>query len=106
MVIGIIGESCSGKTTLAKEIQTAVGAEIVFGKDYLRMARSESEAVTCFRDRLARAVSGDSLIYVITEPDQCRMLPEAAVRILMRADLDTIKARFRTRMRGTLPHSV
>ena len=106
MLIGIIGESCSGKTTLAKEIQRAIAAEIVSGKDYLRMARSESDAVMCFREHLARAVNGDSLIYVITEPDQCQLLPEGAMRILVRADLDTIKARFRARMRGTLPPTV
>ena len=46
MVIGIIGENCSGKSTLAGRIKDAVGAEIVIGKDYLRMARSEPEAST------------------------------------------------------------
>ena len=44
MVIGIIGENCSGKSTLAEAIQKDIHAEIVTGKDYLRMAKSESEA--------------------------------------------------------------
>ena len=44
MVIGIIGENCSGKSTLAEAIQKDMHAEIVTGKDYLRMAKSESEA--------------------------------------------------------------
>ena len=43
-VIGIIGENCSGKSTLAEAIQKDIHAEIVTGKDYLRMAESESEA--------------------------------------------------------------
>jgi hypothetical protein len=33
-------------------------------------------------------------------------LPKGAVRILVSADLDTIKARFRARMRGVLPAPV
>ena len=44
MVIGIIGENCSGKSTLAACIRDAIGAEIITGKDYLRMAKSEPEA--------------------------------------------------------------
>lgn len=39
MVIGIIGENCSGKSTLAEEIKKTIGAEIITGKDYLRMAK-------------------------------------------------------------------
>ena len=58
MVIGIIGENCSGKSTLAEKIKAEFGAEIVTGKDYLRMAKSESEAVSLFREKLRRAVSG------------------------------------------------
>ena len=41
MVIGIIGENCSGKSTLAEAIQKDIHAEIVTGKDYLRMAKSK-----------------------------------------------------------------
>ena len=44
MVIAVIGENCSGKSTLANEIRQAVGAEIITGKDYIRLAKSESEA--------------------------------------------------------------
>ena len=44
MVIGIIGESCAGKSTLAGELQKAFGGEVVTGKDYLRLAKSEAEA--------------------------------------------------------------
>ena len=59
MVIGIIGENCSGKSTLAEAIQKDIHAEIVTGKDYLRMAKSESEAAALFRKKLADTVWGN-----------------------------------------------
>ncbi len=106
MVIGIIGENCSGKSTLAARIRDAVGAEIVTGKDYLRMARSEPEARRLFQEKLKSAVSGNNIIYVISEPDHLALLPEGAVRILVSADLDTIRERFKARMHGVLPPPV
>ena len=106
MIIGIIGENCSGKSTLAEKIKAELGAEIVTGKDYLRMAKSESEAVSLFREKLRRAVSGDNIIYVISDPEHVKLLPDGAIRILVTADLETIKERFRARMRGNLPAPV
>ena len=103
MLIAIIGENCSGKSTLAEAVKNTLGAEVVTGKDYLRMARSESEAEAVFRGRLAEAVAGADLIYVISEPDHLKLLPDGAVRILVSADLETIRERFRKRMRGDLP---
>ena len=106
MVIGIIGENCSGKSTLADKIKESLGAEVVTGKDYLRMAKSESEARRLFRKKLEDAVTTGSIIYVISEPDHVGLLPDEAVRILVSADLDTIKERFRARMHGNLPAPV
>ena len=106
MVIGIIGENCSGKSTLAERIRESLGGEVMTGKDYLRMAKSESEARVLFREKLNSAVSGSNIIYVITEKEHLELLPEKAVRILVSADLDTIKARFKERMRGNLPQLV
>ena len=106
MVIGIVGENCSGKSTLAKAIHTAIGGEILTGKDYLRMAKSESEAATLFRGKLQAALSGDNLIYVISEPEHISFLPEGAVKILVTADIETIKERFKARMHGNLPAPV
>jgi len=106
MVIGLIGEYCSGKSTLAEKIRDAIGAEIISGKDYLRMAKSESEAVTLFKEKLKASVNGSNVIYVIAEADQVPLLPEGAVRVLVSADLETIKERFRARMRGVLPPPV
>jgi ABC-type dipeptide/oligopeptide/nickel transport system ATPase component len=106
MLIGIIGENCSGKSTLADALKTALPAEVVTGKDYLRMAKSPVDAERIFREKLRTAVTGENLIYVISEPEQVRLLPEGARRILVKADLDTIKARFAARMRGNLPAPV
>lgn len=106
MVIGIIGENCSGKSTLAEEIKNTIGAEIISGKDYLRMAKSESEAVSLFKEKLKNAVTGEHVLYVISEKEHLDLLPEGAVRILVKADIDTIKERFKARMRGNLPAPV
>lgn len=106
MLIGIIGENCSGKSTLANSIKKEIGAEVITGKDYLRMAKSESEAVALFKERLRKAVSGDNIVYVISEPDHMKLLPDGAVRILVYADIDTIKERFKERMHGNLPTPV
>ena len=106
MVIGIIGENCTGKSTLAAEIQKRIGGEIVTGKDYLRLAKSEAMAAALFRKKLASALIGENILYVISEQEQVKLLPEGAVRILVKADIDTIKARFKARMRGNLPAPV
>ena len=106
MVIGIIGENCSGKSTLADEIKKTIGAEIITGKDYLRMAKSESEAVSLFKAKLNNAISGENVIYVLSEKEHISLLPDGAIRILVRADIDTIKERFKARMHGNLPAPV
>ena len=106
MVYGIIGENCSGKSTLAEEIKKTIGAEIITGKDYLRMAKSESEAEMLFRKKLENAVNGESIIYVISEPEHLKLLPKDALRVLVSADIDTIKERFKARMHGNLPAPV
>ena len=106
MVIGIIGENCSGKSTLAEEIKKAVGAEIITGKDYLRMAKSESDAALLFKAKLKDAITGENIIYIISEKEHINFLPDGAVRILVKTDIDTIKERFMTRMHGNLPAPV
>ncbi|MDE7106185.1 MAG: hypothetical protein K2O22_03380 [Anaeroplasmataceae bacterium] len=107
MVIGIIGENCSGKSTLAEAIKDAIGAEIITGKDYLRMAKSENEAILMFKTKLKDALLTDkNIIYVISEKEHISLIPDGAVRILVKADIDTIKERFKKRMRGNLPAPV
>lgn len=106
MVIGIIGENCSGKSALAEELKKVISAEIITGKDYLRMAKSESEAEKLFKMKLQNSVTGGNIIYVISEKEHINLLPDGAIRILVKADIDTIKERFKNRMRGNLPMPV
>ena len=106
MLIALIGESCTGKSTLAANIRDALGAEVITGKDYLRMAKTPGEATAVFKKKLAAAVAGDNVIYVIAEPEHLALVPEGAVRVLVSADLDTIKERFAARMHGHLPEPV
>ena len=106
MVIGIIGENCSGKSTLAEKIKNTIGAEIITGKDYLRMAKSSSEAEILFRAKLKDAMASENVIYVISEKEHIDLLPDGAMRILVKADIDTIKERFKARMHGNLPAPV
>lgn len=106
MIIAIIGENCSGKSTLAKSIQAELGAEVITGKDYLRLAKTESEATALFKEKLKNAEKGENIIYVISEKEQIDLLPESALRILVFADIETIKERFKKRMHGVLPPPV
>lgn len=106
MVIGIFGESCTGKSTLAQKIATALPCEIFTGKDYLRLAKNESIAKALFQKKLHAAVDGENIIYVISEKEHLPLLPEGALRILVTAELDLIQSRFAQRMRGTLPPPV
>ena len=106
MVIGIFGESCTGKSALAEKIAAGISCEVFTGKDYLRLAKNENIAKVMFQKKLAAAVSGENVLYVISEKEHLPMLPEGALRILVTADLELIKARFAQRMRGDLPAPV
>ena len=106
MFIGIFGESCTGKSTLAEQIAASLPCEIYTGKDYLRLAKSESIAKAMFQKKLAAAIGGEHIIYVIAEPEHLALLPEGVLRILVTAELDTIKSRFAQRMHGNLPAPV
>ena len=106
MVIGIFGESCTGKSTLAERISAGLSCEVFTGKDYLRLAKNENIAKALFRKKLTAAVTGENIIYVISEKEHLPLLPEGALRILVSADLELIKSRFARRMRGNLPAPV
>ena len=103
MLIAIIGENCVGKSTLATKINIMMGAKIYSGKDYLRMEKNPSMALEKFRVILKDAVDGDNIIYLITEKEHLQLLPEGAFRIVLTAELEVIKERFKERMRGNLP---
>lgn len=106
MLIGIFDESCTGKSTLAEKLSSVFPCEVFTGKDYLRLAKNENIAKVMFQKKLAAAVTGENVIYVISETEQLSLLPEGAVRILVTADMELIKSRFAMRMHGNLPAPV
>ena len=106
MLIAIIGENCVGKSTLANKLNEKLGAKIFSGKDYLRLEKNPSAAMETFKATLRASVNGDNIIYIITEKDHIQLLPEGTFKIVLTAELDIIKARFKERMRGNLPMPV
>lgn len=107
MLIALIGESCTGKSTLAEALRARVPAEIFSGKDYLRMKKSPQEAETAFRQLLCeRAADADLTVYVVSEREQAALLPEGCFRVLVKAELPVIQARFAKRTGGKLPPPV
>lgn len=103
MLIAIIGENCVGKSTLADSINDTIKAKIYAGKDYLRLEKNPSMALEKFKSILNEAINGDNLIYLITEKEHIQLLPKGTFRIVLTAELDDIKERFKNRMRGNLP---
>ena len=103
MLIAIIGENCAGKTTLANKINEKLRATIYAGKDYLRLEKNPSAAAETFKATLKASLTGNNIIYLITEKEHLQLLPEGAFRIVLSAELDVIKERFKERMRGNLP---
>ena len=106
MLIAIIGENCVGKSTLANKINEKLDGRIYSGKDYLRLEKNPSAAMETFKATLKASVHGENILYLITEQEHIQLLPEGAFRIVLTAELETIKARFRERMRGNLPKPV
>jgi len=107
MVLALIGESCTGKSEIADLLKIEIGASVYTGKDYLRLAGNESEAKKIFADLLIESQdSKNNLIYVISEKEQLGLLPEKAYRVVLKADLETIKQRFSKRKGGNMPPPV
>lgn len=103
MLIAIIGENCVGKSTLANKLQPKLNAKIYSGKDYLRLEKNPSVALEKFKLILKDSVNGDNIIYLITEKEHLDLLPEGTFKIVLTAELNVIKKRFKERMRGNLP---
>jgi len=106
MVIAIFGESCTGKSTLADALREKLNAQVFTGKDYLRLHGNEQMAQRLFMKKLTEAVDGEDIIYVLTDAELMKLIPAGAFRILVTEELDVIKERFATRMRGVLPPPV
>ena len=103
MVVGIIGESCTVKSTLAQKLRDVLNGEVYTGKDYIRLAKNESMAKNIFQNKMREATIEAPVIYVISEKEHLELLPEKAYRILVTAELDVIQERFAERMHGNLP---
>jgi len=103
MLIAIIGENCVGKSTLANQINKKLNATIYTGKDYLRLEKSPSVALEKFKSLLKDSVQGENILYLITEKEHLTLLPQGAYKIVLTADITTIKERFKQRMKGNLP---
>ena len=100
MVIGIFGESCTGKSTLAEELRRELDARVYTGRDYLRLARDQASARRAFQALLEGARCGEHVIWVISEQEDLALLPEGSLRVLVTAGLPEIKVRFARRMGG------
>lgn len=107
-MIGLIGESCTGKSTIAEELSKRCEVTVVTGKDYLRLAKNEGIAKKLFVKQLTNVVISkeENIVFVISEKEHVDMLPQGSIRVLVTADLEEIKARFTVRMRGNLPAPV
>ena len=89
-----------------KKLKEDFGATVYTGKDYLRMAKNPAEAEAVFKKLLIQAAEGENIIYIISEAEHLKLLPEKSFKILVTADLEVIKVRFAARMRGVLPPPV
>ena len=103
MIIGIFGESCTGKSTLADKLKESMNAQVYTGRDYLRLEKNEDAAKLAFQTKLCEAVGSENIIYVISEKEHLPLLPDGSIRVLITADLEVITARFAERMHGNLP---
>ena len=107
MVIVIFGESCTGKSTIAEALVNRISAEVYTGNDYLRLSKSKDNAEKLFVELLAEySTKKEHLIYVVSEKEHLRLIPDNSIRILVTADIDVIKERFAKRMNGKLPAPV
>lgn len=113
MLYIFMGQSCTGKSTVVNKVKELKDVEVFVGKDYLRMAKNESEAWHLFYEKLSNAASNKDLsegtiIYVITEKAQLDRAIDikGSYKVKFIAPLDTIKSRFAQRMHGKLPSPV
>jgi predicted kinase len=102
MVICLFGENCTGKSSIATTLKTRLGAELLSGKVYLRLAKNEAEARRVFTALLLDHLSSvKPLVYVASEPEQIALIPAGAFRVRVTAELARIRERFAARMGGT-----
>ena len=99
MLIVIAGERCTGKSALARAILDKIHAELFTGRDYVRLAPTEPEAVDKFQLLLAeKQRSEDYVIFLLTAPDLYNLVPPGSFVVMCRSRLETSKARFARQM--------
>jgi len=106
-----MGESCTGKSTIATKVSELMNIKMYTGKEFLKLSKNQDEAWRIFSDKMSRASAHDSLsesfIYVITERDMLSKLQKfECKKIKFEADLDIIKSRFAERMNNRLPKPI
>lgn len=107
MILCFMGASCTGKSTAAEEINKLLNGKIYSGKDYMRLAKNKEEAEKAFQTILeAGQHSEEYLIYVISENEDLKLIPENTYKVLFTTELDIMKERFAKRMNGNLPAPV
>ncbi len=99
MLIVIAGERCTGKSALARAIMEKIHAEFFSGRDYIRLAPTEPEAVDCFQLLLAeKQTTEDYVIFILTEPGLFALVPPNSFVVMCRSRLETSKVRFARQM--------
>jgi gluconate kinase len=109
MLYIFMGQSCTGKSTVADKLKELMEIEVFAGKDYLRMAKNENDAWDLFYEKLSKAAldtdgSHPAIVYLVTEEDQLNKIKplKGVYTVKFIASLATIKSRFAERMRGHL----
>lgn len=72
----------------------------------MRLAKNEQIAKKLFQKKIMNALTGENIIYVISEKDHLELLTDGAVKVPVTAKLSKIKERFAERMHGNLPKPV
>lgn len=104
MNILLFGESCTGKSSIASRLESQLHMKTYSGKDYLRLAKNPNDAVAIFKDMLNK--SDEFILFVVAEEELIHLVPKTVTRILLTADLNTIKKRFSVRFKGNLPKPI
>ncbi len=103
MVIALIGGRCCGKSALAKAICDKVHARLFTGRSYMELDPDEAKARAIFRQMLLEEEFTDSyIIYIITERELTELLPPRCLKVLCKASLKTVMARFSAQIQEPL----
>ena len=103
MVIALIGGRCCGKSALAKAICDKVHAQLFTGRSYMDLDPEENKARAIFRQMLLEEeFTADYVIYIVTDRELMSLLPPRCLRVLCKASLKTVMARFSEQIQSPL----